>query len=116
MAEAALDHYELAPGGLAGQGLAFDAVFFRNLLDLRRVSGGPLGERIRRTVVGFADEAWWDRCDASGSVRPGRRGDDVALLDQAAMVEIQALAAMVVEPPAGSTGGGPPSSPGTGNG
>jgi hypothetical protein len=116
VAEAALDHYEAAPGGLAAQGLAFDAVFFRNLLDLRRVSGGPLGERIRRAVVDFAEEAWSARCDTTGSVRPGRRGGEVALLDQAAMVEIQALAAMAVEPPPRPVGAGPPSSPAAGNG
>jgi hypothetical protein len=122
VAVAALDHYAAAPRGLAGQGLAFDAVFFRNLLELRGVLGGPLGSRIGDTVVGFADEAWRTRCDGRGAVRPERRGGAVTLLDQAAMVEIQALAAGVLgDRPAGSSDRptappAPPSSPEVGNG
>ena len=58
-----------APAGLAGQGLAFNAIFFRNLLALREVTSAPLGG-IVDTVVGVADRAWGERCDGKGSWVP----------------------------------------------
>jgi predicted alpha-1,6-mannanase (GH76 family) len=118
LAVAALDHYETAPGGLAAQGLPFNAVFLRNLLDLGAALGGPLASRVREVAVGVADEAWRTRRGAGDLVRPDRRGSAVALVDQAGMVEIQALAARAAGDGLGAAGAGdlPPSSPGGGTG
>ena len=72
VAVAALDHYDSVPGGLIGQGLAFNAIFFRNLVELGEVAGASVGARIQEAVVGHADEVWRARCDGDGLVVPAR--------------------------------------------
>lgn len=95
VAVAALDHYDAAPDRWARQGLAFNAVFVRNLVDLAdETSDGTLGRRCLDAAIRWADQVWTERADSAGLVRPAPGERQVSLLDQAGMVEAQALAAL----------------------
>jgi hypothetical protein len=105
VARAALDHFAGSASGLAGQGHPFNAIFLRHLLELRSVTADPgLSARVAATVVAHADDVWRSQRGPDGLFRPpGSR--TATLVDQAAVVEIQALAARVAGAP-------PPPSPG----
>jgi len=91
IATAALDYYARPDVGLAGQGPAFNAIFFRNLLALRSVSAdAPLRTRILATMAGYADGLWVSNRGQDDLFRFPAVSPTVALLDQAAVVEIYA--------------------------
>ncbi|HEY6531278.1 MAG TPA: glycoside hydrolase family 76 protein [Acidimicrobiales bacterium] len=95
VATAALDHYDATPDGWAGQGLAFNAVFVRNLVDLAaETAEWSLQLRCRDAAVRWAEQSWAERAEPSGLARPAPGERRVSLLDQAGLVEAQALAAL----------------------
>ena len=97
VAVAALDRYDATSDGWSGQGLAFNAVFVRNLLDLSgETNDWALAQRCRAAATSWAEAAWAARAEANGSVRPGPGERHPTLIDQAALVEAQALAAVAV--------------------
>ncbi len=59
-----------------------------------------LATRILDTVVGYADAAWVSGRGRDGLFRAPNAGRSADLIDQAAMVEILALAALAAGPPA----------------
>lgn len=110
IARAALRYYEnaTASGGYARQDPAFNAIFFRNLVLLRERTGdGALRRAILDALTGYADRVWADpavrRDTPQGTLFAFHPADDgvvrVALIDQAAMVEVYALAAGAQEGP-----------------
>ena len=95
VATAALDRYDAEPAGWAAQGLPFNAVFVRALLDLaRETAEWSLQLRCFDAVAHWADQAWVERAEPSGLARPAPGERRVTLIDQAALVEAQAIAAM----------------------
>ncbi len=89
IADKALRHYA---GGYQDQPPAFNAILFRNLLQLHAATAeAGLRERIREAIGGYAQTAWILRRDRHDRFR-FRRGGAV-LLDQSAMVQIYALLA-----------------------
>lgn len=89
IADKALRHYA---GALQRQPSAFNAILFRNLLQLHAVTGDAgLRERIRAAMSGYAETAWTLYRDRHDRFRFRRGGP--ALLDQSAMVQIYALLA-----------------------
>jgi predicted alpha-1,6-mannanase (GH76 family) len=89
IATKALRHYA---GAYERQPAAFNAILFRNLLQLSAATADPgLRERIRRTMSAYAEAAWTARRDRHDRFRLGRGGP--TLLDQSAMVQVYALLA-----------------------
>jgi hypothetical protein len=89
IAGAALRHSE---GRYLDHPPAFNAIFFRNLLQLHAaIDDGALREEIIAAGVGYADRLWSERRDASD--RFPFRGDTTTLLDQSAAVQLFALLA-----------------------
>jgi hypothetical protein len=77
----------------AGQPAIFVAIFFRNLLQLAAVNGNP---SYRDALQAYADRAWSDSAihdRQTGLFRFEGPGSACTLLDQAAMVQLLALAA-----------------------
>jgi len=95
VASAALDYYAPPGVGLASQGPAFNAIFFRNLLALRAVSAdAALRSRILTTMGGYADVVWASNRGPDDLFRFPPAAPTVTLLDQAAVVEIFASLAL----------------------
>jgi hypothetical protein len=89
IAARALRHYA---GAYERQPPAFNAILFRNLLQLHAATAdADLRERIRGAMSGYADAVWASRRDRHDRFRFGRGGP--ALLDQSAMVQVYALLA-----------------------
>jgi hypothetical protein len=89
IATKALEHYA---GGLQRQPPAFNAILFRNLLQLHAaIADTGLRERIRATMESYAESAWSTYRDRRDRFRFS--GGGVTLLDQSAMVQIYALLA-----------------------
>jgi hypothetical protein len=90
IARKALRHYGAA--GLLAQPPAFNAIFFRNLLLLHRVTGDEsLQAEMLAAMRGYADHVWAHLRDAHDRFRVGGRA--VTLLDQSGMVQVLALLA-----------------------
>ncbi|MDQ6834704.1 MAG: glycoside hydrolase family 76 protein [Actinomycetota bacterium] len=88
-ARVALGHYQ---GHYFDQSPAFNAIFFRNLLLLHDATADTaLQDSIRHALRGYADQAWNEQRDDADLFCP-RRGA-VSLLDQSALVSVQALVA-----------------------
>jgi rhamnogalacturonyl hydrolase YesR len=87
IAAAALAHY--GGDGLLGQPVAFNAIFFRNLLLLQSVD--PRSD-FRPALRAYVAALWARQVDATGRYRPAP-GQPLALLDQAAVAQLAALAA-----------------------
>jgi hypothetical protein len=90
-AEAALAYYD--PAALAAQPAIFVAILFRTLLQL---PPSEVRDRARAAMRAYADRAWADAAvrDARTDLcRIDRATPNVTLLDQAAMVQINALLA-----------------------
>ena len=105
-ATAMLAHYTTARGGWLGQGLPFNAIAFRDLLDLRRaIPTSPLAEEILLVARAHADEVWRTSRGPDGLFRPHGGGRTAAVIDQAAAVEIQAAVALA-DPGTTPTGSG----------
>jgi hypothetical protein len=97
VAVAALDRYDARLDGWSGQGLAFNAVFVRNLVDLAgETNDWSLAQRCRAAATAWANTAWAERAAPDGTVRPIPGERDPTLIDQAALVEAQALAANAI--------------------
>ena len=89
IAAKALRHYD---GGYLHQPAAFNAILFRNLLQLHAVTAdAALQEHIRRAMSAYAETAWTCHRDRHDRFRFGRGG--LTLLDQSAMVQVYALLA-----------------------
>jgi hypothetical protein len=89
IAARALSHYTRA---YDRQPAAFNAILFRNLLQLHAASDDiGLRDRIRATIHAYADAAWTANRDRHDRFRFSRGGP--TLLDQSAMVQIYALLA-----------------------
>jgi hypothetical protein len=89
IARKALRHYD---GGYERQPAAFNAIFFRNLLQLHAAtSDGALRADIIAALRGYADRAWSTHRDGDDSFRFA--GRPPSLLDQSAMVQVLALLA-----------------------
>ena len=89
IAARALCHYDRA---YESQPPAFNAILFRNLLQLHAATGDTgLRRRIRGAMSAYAEAAWIARRDRHDRFRFGRGGP--TLLDQSAMVQIYALLA-----------------------
>ncbi len=89
IAARALRHYA---GAYEEQPPAFNAIFFRNLLQLHAATADPrLRQRIRAAMRAYAETAWTARRDRHDRFRFARRGP--TLLDQSAMVQVYALLA-----------------------
>jgi len=89
IAAKALRHYA---GAYERQPPAFNAILFRNLLQLCAVtSDAGLRERIRAAMSAYAEAAWASHRDGHDRFRFGRAGP--TLLHQSAMVQIYALLA-----------------------
>jgi predicted alpha-1,6-mannanase (GH76 family) len=89
IAARALRHYA---GGYERQPAAFNAILFRNLLQLHAASDeAGLRDRARAAVHAYAEAAWISRRDRHDRFRFSRRGP--TLPDQSAMVQIYALLA-----------------------
>jgi hypothetical protein len=89
IAARALRHYA---GAYEDQPPAFNAILFRNLLQLHAATGdGRLRERILAAMRAYAEVAWTARRDRHDRFRFARGGP--TLLDQSAMVQIYALLA-----------------------
>lgn len=89
IARQALAHYA---DTLERQPPAFNAILFRNLLQLHAAtSDSVLRGRISSTIAAYADAAWHRRRDRHDRFRFSGRG--VTLLDQSAMVQVYALLA-----------------------
>ena len=89
IAARALRHYA---GAYEDQPPAFNAILFRNLLQLHAATAdGRLRERILATMRAYAEMAWTARRDRHDRFRFARGGP--TLLDQSAMVQIYALLA-----------------------
>ena len=89
IASKALRHYE---GRYLDHPPAFNAIFFRNLLQLHAaIDDDALREEIIAATVGYADRLWSERRDPSD--RFPFRGDTTTLLDQSAAVQLFALLA-----------------------
>ena len=89
IAARALRHYDRA---YESQPPAFNAILFRNLLQLHAATGDAgLRRRIRGAMGAYAEAAWTAHRDRHDRFRFGRRGP--TLLDQSAMVQIYALLA-----------------------
>ena len=88
IADAALAYY--APGDrLAAQPVAFNAIFFKNLLRLDAARPDP---RYRTTLQRYVDSLWQQVDPSTGLLRP-RPAEAATLLDQAALVQLCALLA-----------------------
>jgi hypothetical protein len=89
IAARALSHYARA---YDRQPAAFNAILFRNLLQLHAASDDTgLRDRIRTTIHAYADAAWTANRDRHDRFRFSRGGP--TLLDQSAMVQIYAMLA-----------------------
>lgn len=89
IARTALRHYA---GAYERQPAAFNAIFFRNLLQLHAATtDGALRDDILTALRGYADHAWSARRDQQDCFRFADR--PTSLLDQSAMVQILALLA-----------------------
>ncbi|MGH2866052.1 MAG: glycoside hydrolase family 76 protein [Solirubrobacteraceae bacterium] len=89
IATKALHHYE---GRYLDHPPAFNAIFFRNLLQLHAATDdSALRAQIITAAVGYADRLWSERRD-SRDLFPFR-GDTTTLLDQSAAVQLFALLA-----------------------
>ena len=89
IAARALRHYA---GAYERQPAAFNAILFRNLLQLHAATADAgLRERIRGAMGAYAEAAWTGRRDRHDRFRFGRGGP--TLLDQSAMVQVFALLA-----------------------
>jgi hypothetical protein len=85
----ALRHYE---GEYERQPAAFNAIFFRNLLQLHAATtDAEVRDEIVRTMRGYADHAWDALRDDNDCFRFS--GSPTSLLDQSAMVQVLALLA-----------------------
>jgi hypothetical protein len=85
----ALRHYE---GEYERQPAAFNAIFFRNLLQLHAATtDAELRDEIVRAMRGYADHAWDALRDENDRFRFS--GSPTSLLDQSAMVQVLALLA-----------------------
>ena len=90
IARKALGHY--AAVGYESQPPAFNAIFFRNLLQLHAATADDwLRTQIVEAMRAYADRAWHEQRTGSDCFRFSRRG--ATLLDQSAMVQILALLA-----------------------
>jgi glycosyl hydrolase family 76 len=80
---------------ISTQPAAFDAIFFRGLLQLYGVSpDAALRSRILQTIQAYSDDAWNNHRDAHGLFRfPSSGGSGDQLLDQGAMLQIYAALA-----------------------
>jgi hypothetical protein len=95
VATSALDHYDATPDGWARQGLAFNAVFVRALVELAsETAEWSLQLRCFDAARRWAEQAWGELAETTGLARPAPGERRVALLDQAGLVEAQALAAV----------------------
>jgi predicted alpha-1,6-mannanase (GH76 family) len=93
IAAKALRHYA---GAYEGQPPAFNAILFRNLLQLHAATADAgLRERIRGAMSAYAETAWTAHRDRRDRFRFSRGGP--TLLDQSAMVQIYALLAWDAE-------------------
>jgi hypothetical protein len=102
---AVLAHYPVLPGGWAGQGLPFNAITFRNLLELRRaIPTSPVAAEILATAHSYTDEVWRTRRGPDRLFRSADGGVP-AVIDQAAAVELFALVALAT--PRGRQGTSP---------
>jgi hypothetical protein len=89
IADKALRHYA---GAYERQPPAFNAILFRNLLQLCAVTADAgLRQRIRAAICTYAEAVWASRRDRHDRFRFRRSGP--TLLDQSAMVQIYALLA-----------------------
>lgn len=89
IARRALSHYE---GRYESQPPAFNAIFFRNLLQLHAATGDEsLRVRITAAMRDYADHAWAQRRDRQDRFRLA--GTRPTLLDQSALVQVLALLA-----------------------
>ncbi len=89
IAAKALRHYT---GTYDGRPAAFNAILFRNLLQLHAATAdAALRERIRGAMSAYAGLAWAARRDRHDRFRFGQGGP--TLLDQSAMVQVYALLA-----------------------
>jgi hypothetical protein len=89
IADRALRHYA---GAYESQPPAFNAILFRNLLQLHAATAdADLRARIRGPMGAYADMAWTARRDRHDRFRFGRAAP--TLLDQSAMVQVYALLA-----------------------
>jgi Glycosyl hydrolase family 76 len=89
IARKALRHYQSA---YADQPAAFNAILFRNLLQLHAATAdGALRAEILAALRGYADQAWTDHRDDEDCFRFG--GQPPSLLDQSAIVQVLALLA-----------------------
>jgi hypothetical protein len=89
IATKALRHYD---GGYESQPAAFNAIFFRNLLQLHAAGAdAALRAQILSAMRAYADRAWSTARDEDDCFHLG--GSDPSLLDQSAMVQVLALLA-----------------------
>jgi predicted alpha-1,6-mannanase (GH76 family) len=89
IAAKALRHYD---GTYESRPAAFNAILFRNLLQLHAATADAgLREAIRGAMSAYAEAAWVTRRDRRDRFRFGRGGP--TLLDQSAMVQVYALLA-----------------------
>ncbi|MGH2895581.1 MAG: glycoside hydrolase family 76 protein, partial [Solirubrobacteraceae bacterium] len=89
IAAKALRHYA---GTYVDQPAAFNAILFRNLLQLRAATAdAALREQISGAMSAYAEAAWIAHRDRHDRFRFTRRGP--TLLDQSAMVQVYALLA-----------------------
>lgn len=101
LGRAILDRYRSAATPWAAQGLPFNAVCARNLLALaHETADEALARSCRDAVLAIADDAW-QRCRADDDlVRKPEQPRTTELIDQAALVRLQALAGLAtVEQP-----------------
>jgi Glycosyl hydrolase family 76 len=89
IARKALDHYD---GAYERQPAAFNAIFFRNLLQLHAASpDAELRAAIVSAMRGYADRAWAEHRDGDDLFRFAGRSP--SLLDQSGLVQVLALLA-----------------------
>ena len=88
IASATLSHF--GNSGLLQQPVAFDAIFFRNLLMLYRVDQRPA---YASAIVSYGDSVWNSDRDASTALFRFNGSTSTDLLDQAAMTQVYALLA-----------------------
>ncbi|MEZ5142891.1 MAG: glycoside hydrolase family 76 protein [Acidimicrobiales bacterium] len=106
IAAAALARFGV-PGGYLTQDPAFNAIFFRNLLEVAHATADTaLCTSIRTALEGYADTTWSANRGGDGLFRFPAGAATARLIDQAAMVEVNALAAMAQSLP------GVPTAPG----
>ncbi|HEU5422862.1 MAG TPA: glycoside hydrolase family 76 protein [Nitrolancea sp.] len=86
IASAALRRY--GQQNFLGQPVAFNAIFFRNLLLLGAIDGD---EDYRHALRGYVDALWASAFDAATGLIRGEQGKSFSLLDHSAAVQMAAL-------------------------